>query len=115
MASVDNIPVEIVAALPGRQLLLKLTVPVGTTARESILLADIDAKIPGLNAARCEIAIWGRHVTGDHVLMKNDRVEVLRPLQIDPRDARRRLASEGQVMGVVKKPRAKDPNGVPGP
>jgi putative ubiquitin-RnfH superfamily antitoxin RatB of RatAB toxin-antitoxin module len=32
------------------------------------------------------------------VLSAGDRVEIYRPLQLDPRDARRRLAALGQTM-----------------
>jgi putative ubiquitin-RnfH superfamily antitoxin RatB of RatAB toxin-antitoxin module len=33
------------------------------------------------------------------VLSAGDRVEIYRPLQMDPREARRRLAALGQTMG----------------
>ncbi|EGO81055.1 hypothetical protein XFEB_02135 [Xylella fastidiosa EB92.1] len=37
-------------------------------------------------------AVFGVLVTSDHVLNDGDRVELLRPLLIDPKEARRRRA-----------------------
>ncbi|MEX8496925.1 RnfH family protein [Leptothrix ochracea] len=39
----------------------------------------------------CEqvVAVWGRRVSPDHVLRTGDRVEILRPLQVDPKESRR--------------------------
>lgn len=100
MASGDRIPVEVVAATPEIQVLVSLSVPAGTTARQSLGLAGIAEKVSGLDASQCPLAIWGAPVADHHVLQANDRVEVLRPLVMNPRDARRKLAIEGQVMGV---------------
>jgi hypothetical protein len=37
--------------------------------------------------------VFGRRVDGQHVLRAGDRVEIYRPLKVDPRDARRRAAA----------------------
>ena len=100
MESDEGIPIEVVAAIPGCQALVSLSVPAGTTARQSVGLADLESKVSGLDVSRCPLAVWGDPVPDHHVLKANDRVEVLRSLVIDPRDARRRLATEGRVMGV---------------
>ena len=100
MESDDVIAIEVVAALRDRQALVSLSVPAGTTARRAVGLAALDSRVPGLDVSQCPLAIWGDPVSDQQVLEANDRVEVLRELVIDPRDARRRLATEGQVMGV---------------
>ena len=99
MESADDIAIEVVAALPERQLLIALSVPATTTAREALALATIDRQLPELDFADCPLAVWGEPVSPERVLRPGDRLEILRPLQIDPRDARRQLASAGQVMG----------------
>ena len=48
--------------------------------------------------------MWGRVVSPQQTLRDGDRVEILRPLEIDPRDARRHLAREGQFMGRRREP-----------
>ena len=54
---------------------------------------------PGVNFNEAEIAVWGRHVQRTARVSDGDRVEVLRPLRQDPRDARRDLAEKGGYMG----------------
>ena len=49
--------------------------------------------------AACQLGIWGRLVNRDQTLEDGDRVEIYRPLEIDPRETRRRLAAEGKTMG----------------
>ena len=39
-------------------------------------------------------AVWGQEVSADHVLADGDRLELLRPLQVDPMTARRRRAEQ---------------------
>ena len=100
MASAEaSIRVEVVAARPERQVLVELSVPVGTTAGEAIGQSAIGEQFPELDTARCAIAIWGRLASRADVLKPGDRVEILRPLENDPREARREIASRGGVMG----------------
>lgn len=43
-----------------------------------------------------QVGVWGRKQGLDHVLREGDRVEVLRPLRVDPKVARReRFAQQG--------------------
>ena len=102
MATADEIQVEIVVAMPDRQVLRSLRLPVGTDALGAVTKADLQSRFPDLDLKACRLAVWGRPVAGSHVLAEGDRVEVLRPLQLDPRDARRELAREGQFMGTSK-------------
>jgi putative ubiquitin-RnfH superfamily antitoxin RatB of RatAB toxin-antitoxin module len=102
METAENITIEVVAALPDLQALVTLEVPSSTTVVEAIAMAKIGDRLPGLDYSDCPLAIWGAVVAPDRVLRDGDRVEILRPLRMDPRDARRQLASEGQVMGTAK-------------
>ncbi len=42
-----------------------------------------------LNAAELEVGVWGRICTLETALRSADRVEIYRPLQVDPKEARR--------------------------
>ena len=46
----------------------------------------------GLAASGLRFGIGGKVVEGARVLRDGDRVEILRPLALDPREARRRRA-----------------------
>jgi len=92
----ERIAIQVVCAEAGRQTVLKLEVPAGCTAAQALVQSGILASHPGIDAARCGLGIFGREVAHDHRLRDGDRVEVLRPLQDDPRERRRRLARQGR-------------------
>jgi putative ubiquitin-RnfH superfamily antitoxin RatB of RatAB toxin-antitoxin module len=96
--AVERLAVEVACAEAGRQTVIALEVPVGCTAGEAVGRSGIFGQHPALDAAACGIAIFGRQVSRDHVLVAGERVEVLRPLAEDPKDRRRRLAREGCSM-----------------
>lgn len=87
------ITIEVVYALPDEQLIIPLTVPHGTTARQAIVLAGLPVRHPEIDAARSTVGIFGRVVANDTVLGDGDRVEIYRPLVADPKQARRRRAA----------------------
>lgn len=93
----ECIHVEVAYAEPGRQWLVGLDVPRGTTAGEAIRLSGLREAIPGLDTSN--VGIFGEHVEPERPLEAGDRVEIYRPLIADPRDARRELARLGKSMG----------------
>jgi putative ubiquitin-RnfH superfamily antitoxin RatB of RatAB toxin-antitoxin module len=95
----DAIRIEVVAAMPDHQELVALTCPAGVTASEAIGQSDLGERFPGFDFGECDIAVWGKVVDRDTVLKSGDRVEILRPLEKDPREARREIASQGGFMG----------------
>jgi putative ubiquitin-RnfH superfamily antitoxin RatB of RatAB toxin-antitoxin module len=101
MATAERIAVEVVAALRSKQKLVRLTVPAGATAADALSAAQLDDSFPDIDFSRCRLAVWGLPVERDYPLRRGDRVEVLRPLTIDPRGARRELAKSGKSMGAT--------------
>ena len=99
MAVQNTIDVEVVYALAGRQELLAIIMPAGATVGEAIEQSGIAKKFPGQDLSACTLGIWGRLADSDHLLQDGDRIEIYRPLLIDPREARRQLALEGKSMG----------------
>lgn len=94
-----TIDIEVVFALPERQSLVGLAIPAGATVGEAIELSGIADEFPEHDLSACRTGIWGRFVERDHVPEDGDRIEIYRPLRIEPREARRRLAAEGKSMG----------------
>jgi uncharacterized protein len=98
--SVDEaIEVEVAYAQPERQLILKLEVPAGTTAIEAVRLSGIEEQFPDIDLAKNRLGVFGKLCKADRVLNAGDRVEIYRPLLVDPRTARRELAAAGKSMG----------------
>ena len=98
MENADQIVVEVVVAMPDRQEICVLTLAAGTDASGALDQSGLRSKFAELDWSACCLAVWGEPVDAAHALRDGDRLEVLRPLERDPRDARRELARDGQVM-----------------
>lgn len=81
--------VEVVRAWPRRFEAASLELAEGATLAQAVAAAgfDGDAEVSGY-------AVFGVRADAGTVLRDGDRVELLRPLQVDPKDARRRRAEE---------------------
>lgn len=90
--------VEIVFALPDQQLLRSIAVESGTTVADVVAKSDVNSAFPGHEIDHLAIGIWGREVGRDQIVKEGDRIEIYRPLEIDPREARRQLALSGRTM-----------------
>lgn len=80
--------VDVVRAWPRRHEVIRLTLPEGACVQDALLAAGWadDAEAAGW-------AVYGSRVERDALLNDGDRLEVLRPLLADPKDARRRRAA----------------------
>jgi len=94
----EQIQVEVVFALPEKQVLLALAVDQGATVADVIAAAGLDETFPDESLENLETGIWGHPATRDRRVEDGDRVELYRPLQRDPREARRELAQSGLTM-----------------
>jgi putative ubiquitin-RnfH superfamily antitoxin RatB of RatAB toxin-antitoxin module len=74
---------------PRRVDLVALTLPIGSTVGAAMAASGLLARhaVPAEPAPA--LAVWGRLVTADTPLRMHDRVELLRPLLVDPKEARR--------------------------
>ena len=93
-----DIRVEVVFALPQRQELVNVTLEEGATLADAIEASGLAARFPDEQIDSLPTGVWGRPAERDHVLHDGDRVEIYRPLEIEPREARRRLAEAGRTM-----------------
>lgn len=94
------------AAREVQEITLELTAPCSVlqALQESGLLAGF----PEIDSLHTVVGVWGRKAALDLVLRDQDRVEVYRPLRVDPKVARReRFASQGsRGAGLFDKKRA---------
>lgn len=96
---VERFYVEVVYARPGKQVLLNVEIEAGATVADVIAESGIGARFGAEDFDGLPVGIWGRVVDRDHEVRPGDRVEIYRPLVIDPREARRQLAEAGRTMG----------------
>jgi len=78
------INIEVAYALPDKQWLVALKVPVGTTALEAIKLSNILQLCPEIDLSQLKVGIFSKFIALDTVLQDHDRIEIYRPLIIDP-------------------------------
>ena len=94
----EPLQVEIVFALRGQQELLALSAADGATVADVIAASGLAKIFPDESLQILETGIWGHPAARDRCVQDGDRVEIYRPLQRDPRDARRELAKSGLTM-----------------
>ena len=86
--------IEIVYGLADRQVLKSMSVTGGTTVREAALKSGLGVEFPELDLQQAPLGIFGKAVKDETVLRDGDRIEVYRPLLIDPKEARRKRAEQ---------------------
>jgi len=97
MADAEPIVVEVAYALPQEQLILRLELPAGTTLQEALRRSGILERFPQIDLAQDRVGIFSRPAQLADVLHDGDRVEIYRPLVVDPKEARRRRAGLARV------------------
>ena len=84
--------VELVYADPAREVLIGFDAQPGSTVHDCVERSGLFRLVPDLRDVRIGFAVFGRQVEATDPVSSGDRIEVLRPLEIDPKEARRRRA-----------------------
>ena len=86
--------VEVVYALPDRVDMVSVSVPPGATLRDAVVASGLTQRHPEISLEKQAFGIFGRRVLPETRLAPGDRIEVYRPLAMDPKEARRRRAAK---------------------
>jgi uncharacterized protein len=87
-ASGATVTVTVVWATPGIQDVVTLALPTGATVASAIALSGL-LTVHGIDPTATRAGLHGRLVRDDTPLRDGDRVEICRPLVVDPKEARR--------------------------
>jgi uncharacterized protein len=87
----SSLRITVAYCAPGVEDISELQVPSGATVRDAIEAAQIFVRRPELKDV-IDPGIWGRRCSLDQLLTDGDRVELYRPLTIDPKEGRRARA-----------------------
>ena len=90
--------IELSYATATRQVLIELSVTAGQSVGQVIIESGIYAEFPNQGLESADVGVWGHRVERSHVVRDGDRIEIYRPLQMEPREARRLLAESGRTM-----------------
>ena len=79
---------EVCYARPDGATRITVVLESGATVADALRASGIEHRL-GIDAGRHGVAIFGRRASHETPLHDGDRVEILRPLTIDPMEARR--------------------------
>lgn len=88
-----RIRIEIVRALPASYWATSVLLPPASTVADALALAGQVIATAGVTVDMASLAIFGRSVDPRTRLHDGDRIELLRPLLVSPRDSRTSRAS----------------------
>jgi putative ubiquitin-RnfH superfamily antitoxin RatB of RatAB toxin-antitoxin module len=97
MAETSTIRVEVAYAEPAQQFLQMVVVAANAKAQDAIEASGVLVQFPQIDLGVCRIGVWSRVVAADTPLHDGDRVEIYRPLQVDPKEVRRQRAEKMPV------------------
>lgn len=97
MEKLETLRVRVVYALPDQQVGVTLQVQPGTTLTEAVTRSGLLQKFPEAGSRPLACAVFGRVVPLTYELRHGDRIEILRPLLIDPKQSRREAAERSRA------------------
>ena len=68
---------------------VELTLPAGATVDDALRASGLLERHPGIDIGTQKIGVWGKLRALSDPLREGDRVELYRPLKVDPKEARR--------------------------
>lgn len=95
-----RIEVDVIYALPHEQRVLPVCVEEGvTTVREAVIASGLLEEYPELAVQPMHLGMYGKeiHDADKRCLQAGDRIEILRPLLIDPKDSRRQRVAQARA------------------
>jgi putative ubiquitin-RnfH superfamily antitoxin RatB of RatAB toxin-antitoxin module len=87
-----TVDVEVVLAWPRISRQRRLRLPTGSSASEAVRSSMLLDGVPGRLRRCLTLSVFGEAIDPDTPVRQGDRIELLRPLTVDPREARRRRA-----------------------
>ena len=84
---------------PGEACEVGVELPGGASVLDAIRASGATTGDDAVDISTQAVGIWGRVVGLDAPLAEGDRVEIYRPLQMDPKEARRRRAQPRKKQG----------------
>ena len=90
----EEIMVEVAYAIPEEQVIISIKVPTIFNVQQAIEKSGIQKKFPSIDLSKNKVGIFGKKTTLDHPLKDRDRIEIYRPLILDPKEMRRKRAAK---------------------
>jgi putative ubiquitin-RnfH superfamily antitoxin RatB of RatAB toxin-antitoxin module len=97
-----RLSIEVCYALPDGQTLIPIELPEGATVQQALDASGILQRFPQIDLAQQKVGVFGKLKSLDTVLVDHDRVEIYRPLIVDPKAARQRRVEKTRKEGSIE-------------
>jgi putative ubiquitin-RnfH superfamily antitoxin RatB of RatAB toxin-antitoxin module len=91
----DDIRVEVAYVTPERQFLREVRLPTPAVLADALRVSAVESEC-AIDCTVMAVGIWSKPATLTTALGNGDRVEIYRPLKVDPKENRRKRAGQGR-------------------
>ena len=92
-----NVTIEVAyAASTRKQVVVSFDIPAGSTVEHAIRVSGIPDRFSHIDLSADAVGIFGQRASLKDTVSNGDRVEIYRPLVVDPKQARRRRADQAR-------------------
>lgn len=99
----NRIRIQVIYVDSGGQRITDVQVVEGATVSEVLAASGLPVGAAELAAGGYALSCFGRLVQVGALVREGDRIEIIRPLRMDPKEARRQLAARRPVLKPVPK------------
>lgn len=89
----EQVTVEVAYALPERHFLRAFEVPASCTIYDAVMRSGVTTQFPELDLESLALGVFGKVVDRNQLVKAGYRIEIYRPLIIDPKEVRRKRAA----------------------
>jgi uncharacterized protein len=97
-----NLHIDVCYGLSEGAFLERVDLHEGATVRDAIEASNVLARYPEIDLATQKVGVFGKLKPLDAALADLDRVEIYRPLKVDPKTARQRRVDKARRAGSIE-------------
>jgi len=97
-----RLSIEVCYASADEQALIALELPAGATLQQALDASGILRRFPQIDLGTQKVGVFGKLKPLDAVLADHDRVEIYRPLLVDPKVSRQRRVEKTRKAGSIE-------------
>jgi uncharacterized protein len=97
-----RLSIEVCYALAHEQTVIAVELPQGATLQQALDASGILRRYPQIDLGTQKVGVFGKLKPLDTVLADHDRVEIYRPLVVDPKLSRQRRVEKTRKAGSIE-------------
>ena len=90
----EFVRISVVYVAPGVEHVVELAMATGASIADAVRESGLASRILGFAVGAHSVGVWGRVRPAEALLVSGDRVEIYRPLSVDPNVARQRRVAK---------------------